>query len=153
MRKVLLLGVVFLLFSGLFGWAQEDVDDAFSVAFWVSVEGNNQYERRIANALVDSLEQSRDFQFVMTTDAMEADIHVVIRLIRIPNSHGYAAAVSYTPMFAPWFTNADAATVGDSMSDMTWLAEQSAQFVVDQLFVLYDTVREENTSIEADSSA
>lgn len=148
MEKKVVLGVVFLLVASVFSWAQQS--EAFSVAYWVSVQDSPQYERRISNAFVDSLEQNEDFRFVVTDDGLEADIHVVIRLISIPSVPGYAAAVSYTPIFAPVFTNANAATVGDSMSDMTWLGQQASQFVVDQLYILMDTVREENSSADND---
>lgn len=140
MRKFLFL-ILFVLLSGVvFSQQQEE----FSVGVWVFVEDGD-YRDRVYNEFKKQVESSNEWEFrVERENPWEANIHIILAGMPTDSNSAYAWSITYTPIFAPKYTNGNVGIFDNSISGMNLVARQTANFVENQLYIWYDDQLEQN---------
>lgn len=148
MRKVVVgVFLIMLMAVTMTATAQEN-DRPMSVGLWVVVQDEG-FARRVFNATVEALESSEDWLFEVQPGEWDTDVHVIINGMPVVGTRIYAWSVTFTPIFAPHYTNGVVATSDADMSGMNWLAQNAAQYVIDQLYYWYDDQQERQSQPSA----
>lgn len=146
MKRIVVVAAVLLLgFTGVL-FAQSPSTRS-TVGLWVAVE-NEAFRNRVMSEMTTLLNNTPDWNLEVRPRDWNTDIHVIVSGMAIPGTQAYAWGVTFTPMFAPYWTNGSVATSTANVSGMNWVARQLVEYVISQLYSWYDTVGTPNPNIQ-----
>lgn len=147
MRKLMVCFLMIFVF--VFPLFSQD-KEPMSVGIWVFTD-NETYRDRVYNEMTYRFENSEEWSFDIDHDnPWSADIHIILSGME-DSGNGIAWSISYTPIFAPRYTNANVAVSEKNISGMNWVARQSVKFVEGELYIIYDDTINENGDSQADA--
>lgn len=141
MRKLLFL-ILFVFLSGMVFSQQQE--EEFSIGVWVFVD-DDVYRDRVYNEFKKQSESSNEWDFRVEEDnPWDANIHIVLVGMPTDSNNAYAWSVTYTPIFAPRYTNGNVGIFDNDIGGMNLVARQTVSFIENELYIWYDDQLEQN---------